>query len=228
MSALIGMRLAGYLKAQYAVAPALAGLAVLAVLYGGGVARAEEAYGVSALVLFPVLAWQAKILLDAEPDVQRRLARVAIGSAGREIGAGLVAAALAALPTVLAALVLPWVFGGVRAGRGGVPLGEALGIGVWAHALAAAAALALGAWASRPIAGTAGRAVSVLAGGAVLAVVLGLTASPVPWLAPPLMAVARFGASTPSLPAALTITGWAVAWAGTVLGGYWWLRRRRP
>ena len=37
---------------------------------------AGEAYGVSAVVLFPVLAWQTKLLLDVEPDVQRRLARV--------------------------------------------------------------------------------------------------------------------------------------------------------
>ena len=86
-----------------ALAPLLAGLVVLGVLYGGGQARPAEAYGVSAVVLFPVLAWQTKILLDVEPDVQRRLARVAVGAGRRESAAGLLAAALAAPVTVLRA-----------------------------------------------------------------------------------------------------------------------------
>ena len=47
-------------------------------------------------MLFPVLAWQTKLLLDAEPDVQRRLARLAVG-AGREAAAGLLAAAVLGL-----------------------------------------------------------------------------------------------------------------------------------
>ena len=51
MIAIVGLRLNGYLRAYYAVAPAIAGLIVLATLYGGGVTRPEEAYGVSAVVL---------------------------------------------------------------------------------------------------------------------------------------------------------------------------------
>jgi hypothetical protein len=223
--ALAGLRLAAFVRAYHAVAPLVAGLIVLSVLYGGGVAPSREAYGVSAVVLFPVLAWQAKILLDAEPDVQRRLARVAARSADVEIGAGLLAAGGAALATILIGLVLPWVFGGVKGPSG-------LLAGGWVHLLSAVPALALGALASRPIARTAGAAVSVLVGGSVLAIVLGQSFSPVPFLVPPLMPAARFLAG-PSMSTAsatgtvLALTGWALAWSAVAGGGYWWLRRRR-
>lgn len=112
MSALVRMRLAGFLRTGRAVAPLLAGLITLGTLYGGGRAQPAEAYGVSAVVLFPVLAWQTKILLDVEPDVQRRLAQVTVGVA-RERLAGLLAAGMAALVTVVIALLFPWLVGGV-------------------------------------------------------------------------------------------------------------------
>jgi hypothetical protein len=121
--------------------------------------------------MFPVIAWQSKILFDAEPDVQRRLVRVRAGSAHREIAAGLLAALTAAAPTVVLTLALPWVFRGVKAGSSG--LLAALATGVWAHAVSALAAVALSAWSSRVIAPTAGFAVCVLAGGGVLAIVVG-------------------------------------------------------
>src|SRR5258706_15696658 len=110
MTALVRMRLAGFVQTGGAAAPLLAALVVLSILYGGGKAQAGEAYGVSAAVLFAVLAWQTKVLLDVEPDVQRRLGRVAVGTA-REIAAGLLAAVAAGLPVVLLGLVLPWVVG---------------------------------------------------------------------------------------------------------------------
>jgi hypothetical protein len=234
MSALVRMRLAAYLKAQYVIAPSLVGLGLVGILYGGGVARPEEAYGVSALLLFPVLAWQVKILLDAEPDVQRRLARVTVGSGGREIAAGLTAGAVTAIPTILAGLVLPWLFGGVGLGHqspaGAAPasLGVALVVGVWAHLLALLGGLGVGAMASRPISRRNGIAVTVLAGGAIATVLLGLKASPIPWVAPPIMAVARFGAGELSLAVAVRLSVWAVVWCGVVLAGYWLLRLRRP
>jgi hypothetical protein len=238
MTALVRMRVAAYLRAQFAVAPTVAGLVVLAALYGGGVARPEEAYGVSAAVMFPVLAWQAKIFFDAEPDVARRLARLAVGGAGPEIRSGLLGAALTAIPTIAAAMILPWLFGGVGTGLPSnegpaAPLGLALVVGLWAHLIAVPPAVAVGAWASRPISTDTGRAAAILVGGTVLAIVLGLFSSPVPWLAPPLMAVARFTTSTgdPSSGATLTtsllLTGWAVAWAAALIAGYWRLRLRR-
>lgn len=137
MIALVRLRLAGFLRTGRALAPVLAGLLALGVLYGGGRAQPAEAYGVSAVVLFPVLAWQTKILLDVEPDVQRRLARVVLGPA-RERAAGLLAAAVAGLGTVAVALVFPWLVGGVTgpAGPGDRPLAEGLALGLWAHLLA--------------------------------------------------------------------------------------------
>lgn len=233
MTAMIGLRLGAYLRAYHAVAPMIAGLVVLSILYGGGRARPEEAYGVSAVVLFPVLAWQVKILLDAEPDVQRRLMRVAAGSWHREVAAGLFAGAVAGLPTIALGLALPWLLAGVTTApvEGQPPplgVGAALALGVWAHLLALLAAVGFGAWASRAVSRSAGTAVSLLAGGTVAAIVLGLRFSPVPWLVPPLMPTARAIADeTITIAAGLGLTAWAAGWSGVVLAGYWALRRRR-
>ena len=62
----------------------------------------------------------------------------------------------------------------------------------------------------------------------VLAIVLGVPASPAPWLAPPLLGVARALAEqqvhTESL---VPLSLWALAWTAVVLCWYGWLRRRR-
>ncbi|MBO4162606.1 hypothetical protein [Micromonospora antibiotica] len=228
MSALVRMRLAGFLRTGRALAPVLAGLLALGILYGGGRARPAEAYGVSAVVLFPVLAWQAKILLDVEPDVQRRLAMVSVGPA-REWIAGLLAALAAGVGTVLVALGFPWLVGGVTTpGPGDLPVVAALALGLWAHLLALLPAVALGALASRALTRTAGYGVAVLAVGAVGTLALGLRGSVAPWLVPPVLTTARVLAG--SLPAgtALLLSGWALAWAGVALTGYAWWRRTRP
>ncbi len=228
MTALVRMRLAGLVRTGMVLAPLLTALVALAALYGGGRARPAEAYGVSALVLFPVLAWQTKILLDVEPDVQRMLARVALGSGRREAGAGLLAAALAAVPVLLAALLVPWLFGALTLDGPGPGLVVSLGLGLWAHVLVLPPALALGAWASRVVTGNAARAVAVLAGGAVLTVVLGVRAGPLAWLAPPLLGVARLLARpVVEWRAVAGYTGWALLWAAVLLAGYTRLRRSR-
>ncbi|MFC0007154.1 hypothetical protein [Micromonospora siamensis] len=229
MSGLVRMRLVGFLRTGRAVAPLLAGLLALAVLYGGGRARPAEAYGVSAVVLFPVLAWQTKILLDVEPDVQRRLALVLVGPA-RERTAGLLAAALAGAGTVAVALVFPWVVGGVvapsGAGEQSLPVGLALGL--WAHLLALPPAVALGALASRAVTGSAGYGVAVLALGAVGTLALGLTGSVAPWLVPPLLATARALAQGVAPATGGLLSAWAGAWTTVVLAGYLRWRRVRP
>ncbi|MGS2613670.1 hypothetical protein ACVCAH_03945 [Micromonospora sp. LZ34] len=228
MIALARLRLAGFLRTGRALAPVLAGLVALGVLYGGGRAQPAEAYGVSAAVLFPVLAWQTKVLLDVEPDGQRRLARVLAGVRGEE-AAGLLAASVAAFGTVAVALVFPWLVGGVTGpvepGDRSVVVGVTLG--AWAHLLVVPAA-ALGALASRASTGSAGYSVAVLAVGGVGAVVLGLTGSVAPWLAPPVMATARAVAGDLSLPTGAALTGWAAAWSAVALAGYSWRRRSRP
>ncbi len=228
MSALVAMRVAAFVRSGRAVMPLVATAIVLAVLYGGGRTGAPDGYGVSALILFPVLAWQSKLLLDTDPDVQRGLARVAVGPR-REWSAGLLAAALAGLFLVAVALVTPWPLGGMRGPLDGEPsLGAGIALGVWAHLLAVPAAVALGALASRAVTRGVVAGVLVLVGGGVLAIVLGLRDSVAPWLVPPLMAAARaLGGAGPTAADVLMLTAHAVAWAASAVAGYAWLRRRR-
>ena len=228
MTSLIRMRLHAYLRSQVSFAPMLAALALLGVLYGGGQAAPTEAYGLSAVVLFPVLAWQVKILLDVEPDVQRRIAATALGSRAREVTAGLLAAAITAAPTIAAGLVLPWIVGGVSMDNSPVSLGPALLSGLWAHLIAVPPALALGALASRAVARNVGNGVAILVTGFVLAIVIGLKHSPVPWLMFPLMPVSRAVVSGIALSQVALLSLWAVAWTALALSAYARLRRTRP
>jgi hypothetical protein len=236
MSAVILMRLGALQRTGKALAPAIGALVVLSVLYGGGQARPAEAYGVSAVLLFAVFAWQTKILLDVEPDVQRRLTVVALRSRRKEVLAGLYAAALSTIPLILAALALPWIFGALVLPKDGPGLVPSLLLGVWAHVLVVPPAVALGAWCSRVIAGNPGRAVTALAAGVVAALLLGVKSSPVPWVAPPLLASARVlsgarvdGVVTDRIDyaALLPLTAWALAWSAVLFAGYGWLRRSR-
>ena len=223
VSALVRMRLAGFLRTGRAVAPLLAGLIMLGTLYGGGRAQPAEAYGVSAVVLFPVLAWQTKMLLDVEPDVQRRLAQVtvgvapgAVGRAARRRGGG------AGDGGRSRCSFRGWSAGcPARSTRGTGRFRSGSRSGVWAHLLVVPAAVALGALASRASVGGAGYGVAVLALGGVGAVVLGLTGSVAPWLAPPIMAAAR---TTGGDAAALTLLGLTGVGAGLERRG----RRRLP
>ncbi|PTA45398.1 hypothetical protein [Micromonospora sp. RP3T] len=229
MIALVRLRLAGFVRTGRALAPVLTGLLALGVLYGGGGAgRPAEVYGVSAVLIFPVLAWQTKILLDVEPDVQRRLARVVVGPA-RERAAGLLAALVAGLAVVLVALAMPWPLGAVSlaGGPAGRPALVGVALGVWAHLLALPAAVALGALASRPITRSAGYGAAVLAVGVVGVVVCGLSDSVVPWLVPPVMATARAVTAPVTPGAGLLLTGWAALWVAVALAGYAWGRRTR-
>ena len=228
MTALVRLRLAGFLRTGRALAPVLTGLLALGVLYGGGRAQPAEAYGVSAVVLFPVLAWQTKILLDVEPDVQRRMALVLVGPA-RERVAGLLAAAVAGLGTVAVALIFPWLVGGVTApvGPGDRSVVAGVALGLWAHLLALPAAVALGALASRAVTRSAGYGVAVLALGAVGALVLGLNGSVAPWLVPPVLATARALTGSLAVSTGLLLTAWALVWAAVALAGYAWRRRVR-
>jgi hypothetical protein len=233
VAALVRLRLAGFVRTGRALAPLLALVAVVGLLYGGGNAQASEAYGLSAAVIFPLLAWQTQILLNAEPDVQRRLVQVAVGGLRREATAGLLAAAIAALGLIGLALLLPWLFGGITGPlRPGDPsLAASIVAGVWAHLLLVPPALALGALASRAALGREGsshaaRGVVVLAVGSLLGFVVGTKTSPVPWLAPPLLPTSR--ATVHGLaPAAMSgYTVLALVWAAAALAGYVVLRRR--
>jgi hypothetical protein len=225
MIALTRMRLSGFIRGGRALPPAIAVLVVLGVIYGGGASPAAVAYGYSAAALFPVLAWLTKVLLDAEPDVQRRLARVAAGPAPEAI-AGLLAALVLALIVCVLAMFAPWLFHGIDTAQA---LGSGIVLGVLAHLLAVPPAVALGALASRAVTGSVRTGVAVLVVAAVLVVVLGLTGSWAPWLVPPVMATARVlnDPGTPSAGTLSLLTGWALLWCAAAFAGYGWLRRKR-
>ncbi|PSK62678.1 hypothetical protein B0E53_05403 [Micromonospora sp. MH33] len=63
--------------------------------------------------------------------------------------------------------------------------------------------------------------------GGVGALVLGLSGSVAPWLAPPVLPTARALAGPLAAPTGLLLTVWALAWAAVVLAGYAWGRRSR-
>ncbi|MDG4789980.1 hypothetical protein O7626_29335 [Micromonospora sp. WMMD1102] len=228
MTALARMRLLGFVRTARVLPPLITGLVALSVLYGGGAAQAAEAYGVSAVLLFPVLAWQTKLLLDTEPDVQRRLAVVAAGRRA-ELAGGLLAAGLAGLALVPVALLLPWLLGGVtgpeRAGDLPLPLG--LAIGLWAHLLVLPVAVALGALASRAATNSPLYGLAALVGGVVGGYVFGLKDSVLPWIAPPVLATARAATAGPTGASVALLTGHALLWSALALAGYAWLRHRR-
>jgi hypothetical protein len=229
--ALVRMRLAGFLRSGRALAPAIAGLVVLGVIYGGGASAAGPAYGYSAVTLFPVLAWQTKLLLDAEPDVQRRIARLTVG-ARREGAAGVLAAAVLGLTICAIAMLAPLPFHAIRGplpGSGEPSMAVGVALGILAHLLAIPAGVGLGALASRAVTRSVRNGVVVLVVGVVLAIVLGLKGSIAPWLVPPVMATARALTAVP-LPSRgefWLIIAWTVLWCAAALGGYGWLRRRR-
>ena len=68
---------------------------------------------------------------------------------------------------------------------------------------------------------------ALFTGPTALAFVLGLHGSPVPWLAPPLVATARTMAGDDAVPGLIGLTGWALLWSAVAVAGYGWLRRDR-
>jgi hypothetical protein len=225
VTGLIRMRLAGFLRGGRIISPAIAVLVVLGVIYGGGASPAAVAYGYSAAALFPVLAWQTKLLLDTEPDVQRRLARVAVGARGEALSALLAAAALALLVCALAMLA-PWLFRGIDTTE---PVLTGTLLGVLAHLLAIPPAVAVGALASRAVTRSTRNGIAILVTTAVLVVVLGLQNSFAPWLVPPVMATARAlnDATPPPATTVALLTAWAALWCTAAFAAYARLRRTR-
>ncbi|MCU7723216.1 hypothetical protein ODJ79_05795 [Actinoplanes sp. KI2] len=219
------MRIAGFVRGGRALAPLIAVLVELGIIYGGGASPAAVAYGYSAAALFPVLAWLTKLLLDTEPDVQRRLARLSVGPA-REATAGILAALVLSLAVCVAAMAAPWLFNGIDASNA---LGGGIALGILAHLLAVPPAIAVGALASRAVTRSVRLSLTILVVAAVLVVVLGLSGSVAPWLVPPVMATARAlnGRHLPSPDRLAFLTGWAALWCTVAFAAYGWLRRAR-
>lgn len=231
MISLVRMRLAGFFSGGRALAPLITVLVILGVLYGGGASTAGAAYGYSAAALFPVLAWLTKVLLDTEPDVQRRLARLAVGPA-REGAAGLLAALAAGGAVCAVAMLVPWPFHAIRGPEAGTDessLATGVLLGVLAHVMSLIAAVALGALSGRAVTRRILPGVATLVTGSMLVVVLGLNKSFAPWLAPPVMTTARelTSGATPPTGTLAGLTAWSLAWTAAALAVYGTLRRSR-
>jgi hypothetical protein len=228
ITSLVRMRLYAFWRSGRVVAPLVTTLALVGLLYGGGAQSPGDGYGFSAYVLMPVLAWQTKMLLDTEPDVARRLAIVAVGHR-RELVAGLVAAVSAAMVTIVIALVLPWLFGGIslHPRPGDAPLGDGFALGPWALLLAVPPGIALGALASRVVTRSAGAGAIALVGGWICVVVAGLPRSPVRWLVPPLIGVTKAARASWRLDTVAGLTAWTLAWSLLAAAAYAYLRRTR-
>jgi hypothetical protein len=223
VAALARMRFSGYARSQRVLAPVLATLAVLAVVHNGGTAAPTDAYGFSAMALFGIIAWQSKLAFDTEPDAQRQLSYLSIGSARRDVGAGLVAAALTAVPTVVVAVAAPWVLGAITADS----VGGAVALGVWVHLVAAVPAVAVGALASRPITLTRGWGAATLVGATVLVLVLDVAqVKVVRWLVPQLLGPAKAALHGDVL-YGVVVSLHALIWSAALVGLYLLLRHRR-
>jgi hypothetical protein len=208
--------------------PGLAALVVLGVAYGGGAAQAGEAYGYSAVVLFPVLAAQTTMLLNSEPDVQRRISVVAMGGPRREILAAVLAAVVMSLAVVVVSLITPWLIGGITGPEKPTDpsLVEGFAAGIWANLLLVPPGVALGALASRAAVRSTGLGLAVLASGSVLGYVVGVRDSIVWWLGPPLLSTARSTVDGLNAPELLGYTAQSLLWAAAAATAYVWLRRR--
>lgn len=216
------MRLYAFVRTGRVIPALLSVLVVVGILYGGGHSSAGEAYGLSAFIVMPLVAWQSKLILDTESDTARRLYRVTTGPR-RELAAGLVAAAFAGWGLAAVALVEPWVLGSIDTDS--VTRGVAYGL--WAHLLVVPPAVALGALTSRAVTRTVGVGALALVGGWLVVAVVGLHASPFEVIGPPLMSVARTTREASGLFPALGLSAWVLAWTATALAGYAVVRRTR-
>lgn len=219
---LVRMRLYAFVRTGRVVPALLTVLVFVGILYGGGQSSAGEAYGLSAFIVMPLVAWQTKLVLDTESDTARRLFRVTTG-ARREVAAGLLTAALAGCGLVAVALAEPWVLGSIDTAS----VGTGMAYGIWAHLLVVLPGVALGAVTSRAVTATVGVGAIALVGGWLVVAVVGLHASPFEVIGPPLMGVARATREASGIAPALGLTAWVLAWTAAVLAGYVALRRNR-
>ena len=106
MIALSRYQLADYLRSLRWLPPLLAYLVVVGLVYSLDAGPAVPAYGVTALVMFPVTAWMTRVLFTTEDPVAREITAATARGQLRVQGALLVSAATATLPLV--ALAVGW------------------------------------------------------------------------------------------------------------------------
>jgi hypothetical protein len=106
-------------------------------------------------------------------------------------------------------------------------LRSGIAVGLWAHMIITAPAVGLGALASRAVTRTFGIGMTVLAGGAVLSLVLGLRGSPIWWLVPPMMSTTRLATRGFVASGVAAISLHALLWTAVVVAAYAFVRRTR-
>lgn len=208
---LVRLRLISVVRRQTPLL-APAGALLIMLMFGALNSPLADVATAGVVLLFPALAYQARIAVDLEPLAHTDLTTLAIGSAGRRAAADIVAGLLAAGPFVLAAYLIA-ILGGLL--HGGV---RPAGIAYAAIALAACAvtAVSIGLCCSR--AGAAG-AIGLLAA-IVLTFVIDSRHGPITWLAPPVIGSLRLLNGQETWPA---VAVRAVLWPAAPLALY--LRR---
>lgn len=174
VAALVHFRLRGALSARILLAPVVALVALQSIGLAGGTEPAAVLMVTSACLALPALAWVARQVLDAEPDDQVLLSGLAVGGQTRATLAGLVAAYTVTAPLGVACAGASLLL----VDRDGAP-GRVVLAGVALALLTALAAVGVGAFATRSVAGRGSGPVIVLVGAPVLIAVLGLAHSPV-------------------------------------------------
>src|SRR3954451_22758148 len=104
MMALVRYQLADLTGSQRWVAPLLSYLAFLGIFYQSDAGPAVPAFGVTALVLVPVLAWLTRQAFSTEDDTVRQVSAAAAGGPARVQLALLASSCVAALLFVLVAV----------------------------------------------------------------------------------------------------------------------------
>lgn len=220
--ALVAVRVQGALPARVTLAPLVALLAVQLLGLSGPPAPAPVCLVTAVGLALPLLGWLARQVLDAEPDEQVRLSRLAVGGDVREALAGLLGANVVTAPVALLCAVLSLL----HVDGGGVPAGDLLA-GLALALAVAAAAVAVGALASRAVAGAGGASVLVLVAAPVLVAVVGLSRDPlVAALVPRVDDAVRAAAHGRLVAAAPGAVVQVLLWSAVVLGGRLLLVRR--
>ncbi|GAA5062935.1 hypothetical protein HNP84_008039 [Thermocatellispora tengchongensis] len=220
---LAGFKLAAYARSHRLFQPLIGLIVMLGIFYAVAVPAGAEtsSYADSAGLLIVVFAWAARGLLDTEPAEQRLVSMTAAGSAGREVIAGLVAAAAVNAGLAAVAVGTPLLYGfAVTPGPAVILQGAAL------HALGALVGTALGALTSRPVFPSPATSMLALFGGYVG--LLLLSATPAGRVLVPVlgwMRAAGDGTLTASFAAFAVPT---VLWSAAALTAYALLRRTRP
>jgi hypothetical protein len=167
MTALVRYQLADLVGSQRWVAPLLAYVGFLGLLYAADAGPAAPAYGVSVLALFPVSAWLTRQTLSVEDDAGRQVTAAAAGGLVRVQVALLTSAVVVELPLV--ALSVAWA---EVANHGNMRGSSAVLGGLAVHLVFALAGVGLGAVVARPVLRPPGAAALLIVGVFVLSMVV--------------------------------------------------------